>query len=99
MPLCAYREFERRTGELTTAHGEKTEMVLSAIDKLLARFRYADLTRACPNISRPTTKRVLGQLRSEGKVECVKSGRDAVWEKIGSISRYSDKKRMWSLFA
>jgi len=87
MLLGAYREFEKRTGELTTAHGAKTEMVLSAIDKLPAQFRYADLARACPNISRPTIKRVLGQLRLGGKVECVKSGRDAVWEKKGSLSR------------
>jgi Fic family protein len=87
MLLGAYREFERRTGELTTTHGAKTEMVLSAINKLPAQFRYADLARACPNISRPTIKRVLGQLRLKGKVECVKSGRDAVWEKIGSLSR------------
>jgi len=84
MLLGAYRDFERRTGELTTAHGAKTEMVLSAIQKLPAQFHYADLALACPNISRPTIKRVLGQLRQEGKVECVKSGRDALWKKIGS---------------
>jgi Fic family protein len=86
MLLGAYQEFERRTGELTTAHGAKTEMVLSAIEKLPTRFRYTDLAQACPNISRPTIKRVLGQLRDEGKIECVKSGRDAVWEKTGSRS-------------
>jgi len=83
MLLGAYREFERRTGELTTAHGAKTEMVIAAISKLPATFRYGDLARACPNVSRPTIKRVLGLLRHEGKVECVKPGRDAVWEKRG----------------
>ena len=82
MLLGAYREFERRTGELTTAHGAKTEMVIAAI-KNPATFRYGDLARACPNVSRPTIKRVLGLLRHEGKVECVKPGRDAVWEKRG----------------
>lgn len=84
MLLGAYREFERRTGELTTAHGAKTESVLAAIRKLPEAFRYADLAQACPNVSRPTIKRVLGQLRQEGKVECVRPGRDAIWEKKGS---------------
>lgn len=84
MLLGAYREFERRTGELTSAHGAKTEMVMATIQKLPATFRYADLAQACPNISRPTIKRVLGQLRQEGKVKCVRPGRDALWEKIGS---------------
>lgn len=84
MLLSAYREFEHRTGELTTAHGAKTEMVIAAIEKLPAAFRYADLAQACPNVSRPTIKRVLGLLRKKGKVECVRPGRDAVWEKKGS---------------
>ena len=84
MLLGAYREFERRTGELTTAHGAKTQQVLSAFEKMPTPFRYADLALACPNVSRPTIKRVLGQLREAGRVECVKPGRDAVWEKRGS---------------
>jgi Fic family protein len=84
MLLGAYREFERRTGELTSAHGAKTEMVIAAIQKLPVTFRYADLALACPNVSRPTIKRVLGQLRQEGKVECMRPGRDAIWEKKGS---------------
>lgn len=84
MLLSAYRELERRTGELTSAHGAKTEMVMAAIQKLPTTFRYADLAQACPNVSRPTIKRVLARLREEGSVECVKAGRDAVWEKKGS---------------
>ena len=84
MLLGAYREFERRTGLLTTARGAKTEQVFIAFEKLPARFHYADLARACPNVSRPTIKRVLGRLRGEGKVRCIKPGRDAIWEKTGS---------------
>jgi len=81
MLLGAYREFERRTGEITSARGAKTEMVMAAFEKLPMTFHYADLAQACPNVSRPTIKRVLARLRREGAVECVKSGRDAVWEK------------------
>jgi len=84
MLLDAYRKFERRTGELTSAHGAKTEMVMAAIKKLPTTFRYADLAQACPNVSRPTIKRALARLRQDGAVACVKSGRDAIWEKRGS---------------
>jgi len=81
--LGAYREFERRTGLISTAHGAKTEQVLIAFEKLPKQFHYADLARVCPNVSRPTIKRVLGQLRQQGRVKCVKPGRDALWEKKG----------------
>lgn len=84
MLLTAYREFEHRTGELTSAHGAKTQMVMAAIQKLPATFRYADLAQVCPNVSRPTIKRVVARLRKEGAVKCIKSGRDAVWEKLVS---------------
>jgi len=84
MLLAGYQELERRTGELTNAHGAKTELVLAAIRKLPKRFRYTDLAQACPNVSRPTIKRVLARLSEKDEVECVKSGRDAIWEKRGS---------------
>jgi len=84
MLLGAYLEFERRTDEFMHAHGAKSEMVMSAVVKLPVQFQYADVARACPNVSRPTIKRVLGKLRDEGKIECIKSGRDAVWKKRGS---------------
>lgn len=84
MLLSAYREFEQRTGELTSAHGAKSEMVIAAIEKLPATFKYGDLAKACPNVSRPTIKRMLSKLREEGVVKCVKAGRDAVWEKTVS---------------
>ena len=82
MLLGAYREFEQRTGIMTTARGAKTEQVLISFEKLPQRFRYADLAAACPNVSRPTIKRVLGKLRDQGRVRCLKAGRDAVWEKL-----------------
>ncbi len=86
MLSASYQELERRTGELTTAHGDKTELVLDAIRKLPETFRYADLARACPNVSRPTIKRVLTRLREEGEVECVKSGQRRHLGKKGIMS-------------
>ena len=81
--LGAYREFERRVGELTSSYGAKTQMVVDALRRLPTVFRYADLARACPGVSRPTIKAVLRRFTRDGRVRCTKPGRDAVWENIG----------------
>lgn len=79
--LGAYREFEERVGTLAAARGAKSEMVRDAIRHLPDRFKYADIERAVPGVSRPTIHRVLGQLRRERRIRCLGPGRDAVWEK------------------
>ncbi|GAB4278097.1 MAG: Fic family protein [Coriobacteriia bacterium] len=79
--LAAYREFEDRVGHVTRGRGAKREMVLECIRHLPPVFRYADIARACPGISRPTIVRVLGELRDNGEIECTKRGRDATWQK------------------
>jgi Fic family protein len=82
--LSAYKEFENRVGLIIDTHGAKSEMVMTAVKKLPQQFSHSDVARACPHVSRPTIKRVLGILRQEGKIVCVKSGRDALWQKTGS---------------
>ncbi len=52
--LGAFREFERRTGELTERRGAKREMIVNVIERLAADFQVADIERACPGVSRPT---------------------------------------------
>ena len=77
----AYHEFERRTGELTTAHGAKRERIIDVISRFSDKFQVADIERACPGVSRPTINRALRDLRQAGKISCLKGGRDAVWQK------------------
>lgn len=81
MLLSAEREFERRVGVVTSSRGAKREMVLEAINHLPTRFQYADVERTCPGVSRPTINRALAEFRDQGKIRCVKPGRDATWEK------------------
>ena len=57
-------------------------MIFDVVNHLPQRFQYADVEKACPGISRPTVNRALTELRNSGKIKCVKSGRDAVWERI-----------------
>jgi len=79
--LQAYRELEGRVGQITTARRAKSELVERTVQHLPTRFRLADVLRACPGVSRPTVNRVLQRLREEGRIELVKPGRAATWEK------------------
>ena len=79
--IAAYLEFEQRVGQMGTGRGAKREIVIDCIRHLSATFRYADVERACPGVSRPTIVRVLGELRDNGEIRCAKGGRDATWER------------------
>jgi hypothetical protein len=79
--LSAYREFESRVGAVTTRRGAKRELVIDAIRRLPPRFRFADIERACPDVSRPTIQRVFDELKREGKLRSTGRGAYAAWEK------------------
>jgi len=79
--LGVYKEYERRVGMITTTRGAKREMILDTVSRLPQRFQIGDIERACLAVSRPTINRALRELREQGKIICVKSGRDAIWEK------------------
>lgn len=79
--LAAYREFESRIGRLTTGHGAKTDIVLSAVDRMIGSFSISELQAACPSVSRDWIKIVLDQLKKEGRLTLSGRGRSARWRK------------------
>jgi len=79
----AYREFERRLGEMNAPKGEKTRLVIHAIDSGYGNFSVADLQRECPNVSMDMIRRILKKLQSEQRVACLGRGRNAQWQKTG----------------
>jgi len=79
--LSAYREFEQRVGLVTSSRGAKRGIVFNVVARLPNQFKYGDVERACPGVSRPTINRALADLRNSGEIRCIKSGRDAIWEK------------------
>ena len=85
MLVKAYRQFEDRVGTRSAKRGAKREMVRGVVTRLPQRFRYADLERALPAVSRPTIARALRELSAEGLVRCVARGRDASWERRHSV--------------
>jgi Fic family protein len=80
----ASKEFERRLGDVKNIPGEKTALVLAAIQNQIGSFGVADLQNACPGVSVDLIRRVLSQLRREEKVRCLSRGRTSQWEKLGN---------------
>jgi Fic family protein len=82
--VYAYREFEQRVGELATMPGAKREAVLAAFEAYDPghTFSISELEHVCPTVSRATVRRVLNELREQGWVECLGTGRWARWQKL-----------------
>jgi len=81
--VYAYREFEEQVGELAIAPGAKSRAVRLVIEMFGSgeTFVIADLERACPGVSRATIRRVLRELREQGRVTCLSKGQSAQWRK------------------
>jgi Fic family protein len=77
----AYCEFENRLGLMKGPRGAKTEMVISAIEKRVETFTVGDLVHDCPSVSIDMIRKVLKNLRTQGRVECLARGRNAQWRK------------------
>lgn len=82
MLRTAYVEFGRRVGIVTDSRGAKRQMIMDAIERLPEEFRFADVERACPRISRPTINRALADMRRAGRLVLMNAGRDATWKRI-----------------
>ncbi|MBI3118904.1 MAG: Fic family protein, partial [Candidatus Hydrogenedentes bacterium] len=84
MLKLAYAEFHERMEGARPPRGEKTALVLQAVQQATGPFRLADLQQQCPGVSIDLIRRVLKNLRSEGRAECLGRGQDARWRKLGS---------------
>jgi hypothetical protein len=91
MLVKAYHEFEERVGSTTARRGAKRNMIRDVVDRLPNEFRYADLERALPAVSRPTIARALRELNAEGAVRCVGRGRDATWEELAAAKGVTER--------
>jgi Fic family protein len=79
--LTAYQEFESRVGIITRSKGAKGDAVQQAIAKLPQRFKFSDIERSSPGVSAATIRRTLESLKKSKRVRCIKTGKDALWEK------------------
>lgn len=77
----AYKEFAERVGQIREPRGAKTDLVVSAIQRVADPFRVSEIQQACPGVSVDLIRKVLKALRSEKKVECLGLGQSATWHK------------------
>ncbi len=80
----ACKEFEGRVGQLRSPRGEKTAMVLAAIDRQMASFRVADIQVECPGVGLDLIRHLLDRLQKEKQVKSLGTGRSARWQKTGN---------------
>jgi Fic family protein len=88
--LAGYREFEGRFGLVSSGVGSKTDMILNAIDGMIADFSISDLERSCPTVSRDMIRHVLVTLRNDGKIENLSKGKYARWRKLKAVMNKSN---------
>jgi Fic family protein len=80
----AYAEFERRVGEVRADPGEKSAMVLRAVERMVGDFSVAQLQQQCPGVSLDLIRRVLKDLQRDRQVQCLGRGRAALWRRTGN---------------
>ncbi len=80
--LEAYRRIDHAMDAAAPRRGAKRDRVADAIDRLPLEFRYTDLERLVPSVSRPTINRALRRLRADRVVRCVRPGRNARWVRL-----------------
>lgn len=78
----AYKEFEERLGTIRSPKGDKTAMILEAMEAIKGDFRVADLRKACPNVSIDLIRKVIKNLQTQGRIECLARGQKALWRKV-----------------
>jgi Fic family protein len=83
----AYREFEKRMEGLQNPRGEKTALITQAIRQSAEVFRIADIQRKCPGISVDMIRKVLKDLRAEGRTKCLGMGKAAQWKRVGKWTK------------
>ena len=80
--VAAYKELEQRITAIDTEKGSKTSWLLEIIEDMPEEFTIGELVRLSPGISRPMIRHVLENLRREGKVKSLGTGRNAKWRKL-----------------
>jgi Fic family protein len=82
--IRAYREFEERVGQVSGGYGSKKERVRKVVLSQSELFSISDIEAACVGVSRDMVRFVLRQLKSEGVIEPMGTGRSAKWKRLST---------------
>ncbi len=81
--VAAYKELESRTAPLVTARGSKRALVTGFIDSLMVdEFTIADVRKAAPGVTDGYINKVLADLKNEGRIRALSTGRGARWRRL-----------------
>jgi len=83
----AYRQFEDRLTETTSAKGAKTKLIDAAIDATIGDFTAQDILSRCPTASIDMVRHILKRRKALGEVESLGRGRAAKWRRIRQEDR------------
>jgi Fic family protein len=82
--LAAYKELESRAGTLT-GRGSKRALITSFVDSLIVEeFTIAEVRQAVPGVSDGYINRVLGDLKRQGRIKPLGTGRGARWKRLST---------------
>ena len=81
----AYQELEARLGALTLPRGEKRGRVLAWVELQERSFSLEDLRRGCPGVGDDMLRKVLKELRAQGRVTCLGRGVRARWSRGNQV--------------
>lgn len=77
----AYRELERQV-ESTRARPAKSDVTRQLVLAQLEPFTLGDLSAQLPAVSPQLIKKVLAQLKKQGRIHLAGRGRGALWEVV-----------------
>jgi len=77
----AYKEFEQQV-ESTEARPAKSDLIRQAVLAQVEQFTLGDLAAQMPAVSPQLIKKVLAELKKQGKIRLIGRGRGARWEII-----------------
>lgn len=91
--IAAYSEFESRANVLV-GRGSKKALITTFVDSLMVEeFTIADVRQAAPGVSDAYIKKVLGELKRDGIVEPLGTGRSARWRRNRVSGASADSSR------
>lgn len=80
--VAAYKQFESRTGAVA-GRGSKRKLIETFIENLLTdEFTVAQVREAAPGVSDGYVSRVLGELKKQGRIAPLGTGRGARWRRL-----------------
>lgn len=81
--IAAYKEFEDRVGSIQGVRGAKKAAVIQFVRSTLSdEFTFDDIRTACPSVSDSTIQKTLIELKKNGAVKPLSSGRSARWKRL-----------------